>query len=1174
MAPDATDRLVLAVHLLGGFRLLYGDQSFAPLHSDRQQALLAYLLLNHGTAHPRARIAAVLWPDSSEARAHSSLRNLLHQIRQTLPLPETFLTITPHTIEWIRQAPFTLDVDDYEAAVRQAEGEMSPARQRAALERAVALYRGDLLPDCYDDWIAPERTRLQRQYLAALDRLVELCDQLLDYERGIGYAWRLQQVDPLAEEAYRHLMRLYALTGNRSEAIRCYSLCVSLLDRELGVEPDTVTQALYARLLCTPVVQEKLLPAVTANQAAPLLIGRRDEWQQMRKVWQVTTTGVAQVLLMSGEAGIGKTCLATEFVRWAERLGYTVASAQCYPAEGSLAYAPIVTWLRTAPLRTHWATLDEVWLAELALLLPEAASAHPRLRAQELSGESWQRTRLFDALVHAVLKREDPLLLVLDDLQWCDRETLEWLHYLLRVRPSASLLVLATLRTGELTADAYVAAWLLGLRHKERLVEVELASLNRSDAVTLAQQMAGRPLALEEQTALYASTEGNPLFIVETVRAGLIAADLSSEPMTGLPPLPPRIKTVLEARLNTLSPLARTVVEVAAVVGRAFTHELLVNAIGGDEAALVEALDELWRRRILRAHEQAETGMSYDFSHEKLREVAYLGLGPTQRSYWHRRVGEALTKGAAGDLETVSGEAAVHFQKGGSYYQALRYYIIAAHQAAKVYAYHRAEVFYARAIAVTAHLNLPSTELIQLYSGRGRVLELAGRYADALTVYQELEELGRRRGDMVMERVAIEHLVTCYVEPSSVHDISKAEALSERGIKLARALGDAESEVRFLRTRMVAASHYGSDEDARAAGEAGIALARQHRLQEQLAYVLNDIAIQERLSGWLERGQEHADEARVLFQALNDLPMLADSLAQQAWSELLCLRLDAALQHAEETESLCRRIDNGWNLSIALLVRGVISMLRGDWSAAIAYLAEGAQVADVAGLVATQTVIPIATGVLYRELGDLDKAQTIHEQAYTTACIRAPFLLYAVEAQLAMDAFAVAQPEEGVKWLTAAQAHIPRGAIGRAWFSLADVAHAAVSGGGIAHGWEVALAVVEESWTEAKRRRLDFYLPELLLDKARCLDALDRHTEAVQSLQNLLTLAQVHGLDALLWKGFATLSALYRAQGQDALAQLTEQKAITVVCQIAQGVDDAYLRTRFLASVSGHTPAI
>ena len=108
----------------------------------------------------------------------------------------------------------------------------------------------------------------------------------------------------------------------------------------------------------------------------------------MRKVWQEASAGNGAVLLISGEAGIGKTRLATEFTRWAERLGYTVAVAQCYSTEGSLAYAPIVAWLRAAPLRANLEKVDNSWLAELARLLPELAATHPNLQPSAQSGES------------------------------------------------------------------------------------------------------------------------------------------------------------------------------------------------------------------------------------------------------------------------------------------------------------------------------------------------------------------------------------------------------------------------------------------------------------------------------------------------------------------------------------------------------------------------------------------------------------------------------------------------------------------------------------------------------------------------------------------------------------------------------------------------------------------
>ena len=149
--------------------------------------------------------------------------------------------------------------------------------------------------------------------------------------------------------------------------------------------------------------------------------------------------------LIAGEAGIGKTRLAEELEGWADRQGILTANARGYAAEGELPYAPVAAWLRARPLPP----LEPVWLTELARLLPELLATHPTLPPPEPLREAWQRNRLFEALARGVLCCGRPRLLVLDDLQWCDPDTLAWLHYLLRFDPNAALLVVGTLCTGE-----------------------------------------------------------------------------------------------------------------------------------------------------------------------------------------------------------------------------------------------------------------------------------------------------------------------------------------------------------------------------------------------------------------------------------------------------------------------------------------------------------------------------------------------------------------------------------------------------------------------------------------------------------------------------------------------------------------------------------------------------
>jgi DNA-binding SARP family transcriptional activator len=229
------------VYLLGGFRLLYGGIPVTTVNTSRLQSLLAYLLLHYHSPQPRQTLAFLLWSNSTEAQAHTNLRTLVHRLRLALPDAGHFLHANTQTLQWWSNAPYTLDVADFDNAV-------SSAHSATALRKAVDLYRGELLPGCYDDWISPERERLRRTFSEALERLMLLLEGVEDYATAIHYANRLLWHDPLHETTYRHLMLLHSLSGNRAEALRVYRTCVTILQRELAVEPSPVTCDLYERL--------------------------------------------------------------------------------------------------------------------------------------------------------------------------------------------------------------------------------------------------------------------------------------------------------------------------------------------------------------------------------------------------------------------------------------------------------------------------------------------------------------------------------------------------------------------------------------------------------------------------------------------------------------------------------------------------------------------------------------------------------------------------------------------------------------------------------------------------------------------------------------------------------------------------------------------------------------
>ena len=462
----------LRIRLLGELDLRSGGVPLPPLESARAGSLLAYLLLHHAAPQPRQHLAFLLWPDSTESQARTNLRHVLHHLRHALPDPDRFLDVTAHTLQWRAETPCWLDIAAFEAALARAEAE-SPDGGLAALRDAVELYTGDLLEGWYDEWLLADRERLRQRYLAALERLIALHEARGELVQAIQDAERLLRHDPLHEESYRLLMRLYDTRGDRARALRVYHACTATLERELGVEPSAATRAAYEALL--PVERKPSSEAAdTGRLAGTPFIGRAAERAQLADLWRATERRQAQFVLVTGEPGVGKTRLIEEFRSWCASRGALTSAAHSYAAEGALAYGPVVTWLRSEALRPRLDRLDRVRLSELSRLLPELLTEVPGLVRPEPLLDPDERQRLFDAAARAVLASGAPLLLVADDLHWSDRETLQFLHFLIRVAPDAPLLIAATARREEIDDRHPLTDLLAGLHRLSRLTEIEL----------------------------------------------------------------------------------------------------------------------------------------------------------------------------------------------------------------------------------------------------------------------------------------------------------------------------------------------------------------------------------------------------------------------------------------------------------------------------------------------------------------------------------------------------------------------------------------------------------------------------------------------------------------------------------------------------------------------------
>jgi DNA-binding SARP family transcriptional activator len=649
----------LRIELLGRFRITYGDTPVAGIHA-RQQGLLAYLLLNRQRPHSRHEIADLFWPDSRNGQALTNLRRELHNLRRALPHGDSPLAVDSESVQWRESSACTCDVLDFEAAIRR--GDLDSLRQ------AVDLYQGELLPECGDEWVVREREHLRRRCVDGLRTLVTLLEERRDYSEAIANAERILTLEPLDEDACRALMRLYALKGDRAAALHAYRAFAAQLEREIGAQPDAATRAAYQQLIDAV----EMPRAEAARAAAPALVGRRHQWKQLLETWRAAAAGRPRFALIRGEAGIGKTRLAEELLEWCARQGVRTARTRSYAAEGGLSYGPIIDWLRAPALKAARVKLDAPWLAEVSRLLPELASERPDLAPPKPMTEPWQRQHLFEALSRAMLHGGGPLLLMLDDLQWCDKDTLEWLHYALRARPDGRLLVVGTLRTEEEPDNPGLRAFVRDLRALDGLLEIEIGPLSDVETASLAAQMTGRSLDSELAARVFQRTHGYPLFVVEMARSGL------ETPAS----LPPKMHAIVGERLSLLSPEGRDVAQLAATVGRDFHFDVMREASNLADDALAGALDELWQRRIIR-----ELGaLTYDFSHDIVREVAYAEISPATGHLLHRRVAQALELVHAADLDPVSAQLAAHYEQAGRTQKAIQYYRRAADVAGRVFA--------------------------------------------------------------------------------------------------------------------------------------------------------------------------------------------------------------------------------------------------------------------------------------------------------------------------------------------------------------------------------------------------------------------------------------------------------------------------------------------------------
>ena len=696
---------ILKISLFGDFYLTYDDKPLKGLGSLQLQSLLTYLLLNRHTSVSRQKLASLYWSDISDAEGLTNLRRKLYRLRKILPDADRFIEIDSKTIRWLPDAPFWLDVVEFETAIAlgaTAEQNKDIKTQSIALKTASELYQGELLTSCDDDWLIPERDRLQQLAIANLEKLIALLKRQRDFNAAIIRANQLLKLDPYYEPGYLILMQLHREKGDRASALQTYHQCMTLLREELGVDPSANIQALYQSLLADDSVSEVATTSQTLAIEPTIftasitvssnfsLVGRKQEWQKIVN-WR-DAISLTPLLLITGEAGIGKTRLLEEIVTTTKE--NLVLWGSGFEAERLRPYGAWIDALRTLPSELT-ATLP----SELSWLLLEGNT------------ESVEDPSIFYDAVGLFLTQLVPqqAILIFDDLQWLDEASIALLHYVVRSLCRSPIKFICTARPQELNQNQLGTGFLRALRRDLKIKEIELKPLECTEIDELVQNFLShrdfKPQAIVDLQRIYQDSGGNPLFAIETARAISEGGTSNLGNLTNL----------VGDRLNRLDESARELLPWAAALGRSFEPILLARVADFSLTKLFAAIDCLERQGILRPNPRNPE--RYDFVHEIILRVAYERLSAPQRKLVHLQIAQKLNQQANSERTNpweIANHIAYHAAKGGDALLAATSSLQAAKRCLSLFAYAEAAQLSKQGIEYCQKLDAPTRAKLQL----------------------------------------------------------------------------------------------------------------------------------------------------------------------------------------------------------------------------------------------------------------------------------------------------------------------------------------------------------------------------------------------------------------------------------------------------------------------------
>ena len=1217
----------LHIQLLGT-PIVHHNQDRLSFRTRKTLALLVYLVVEGGM-HSREKLATLLWPESEPDAGRATLRSTLRYLRQALD-HTTQGEIPPHlaverdSLGFNFTSAYTLDLEEVEEGIRlPAEIEWD---QVEILDYALDAAKGEFLegftlPDAaaFDDWSSLQREHWHMKRVEIYDRLSRRQLQAGRKNDAIRTAAEWIKVDPFQELAYQRLIRAQLAAGKRSAALETYRSCRQTLQEELGIDPSPKTDSLAQKAKTGVDLEAAVHTPTERAEEVPRkidtpLVGRQGEHQQLVETYQHVNRGGSRVIFLEGEAGIGKTRLAKEFVRWAGAEGADVLQGKAFESDEGIPYQVVVDALR--PRVDHENApedlLDDVWMAELSRLLPELRSRYPDL-PRPTSEESAAQMRLFEAVVHLFKALADrvPVVFFADDLQWADTASLDLLRYLTRrmAEETAPVCLLFSLRSEVLApvrTESTLREWVAGMARERDVKRLRLTSLSFGDVQDLVDQLfdADKNDVLQESFTgsrgdvpsddeeftradfgrwLFNESGGQPFYLSETITTlvdrGMLRWERTAEGDWRLRPdptlagrgkkspwdveddfVPPAVRDVIQDRLSQLSPSSFNMLSAGAVLSREFTFDDMCRIAGIRQDEGLFGLDELRARRLL---ENVDDGLEnyYAFSHDKIRDVVYTEAGNARRTLYHERAFRYLK-----EKDARAASLARHASAAQLMGPAFHYALQAGEDAMDLYAVGVAVEQYQQAKQILEENPDIAGEVgrgkqRQLYERLGRALELDHNWERAKGVYQDMLQRSREEGDSKMEVAALNELSDLAVQTHM--DVDQASQYLTEARKIAEENGH-KAGIARMEWCLAQVKFYSYDrEGALEHGESALRLAREIDDQGLVALALNALGYAKHgpfPPSQLAQALEHAHASQEIFSELGNRAMEVDSITLAGSVKIHLGQSPAAVEIINMAREISREIGNSWGQSNTAFNLARAQFECGHYEEAFSLIHESLDLARDQELTYLVAGILSVRGGMYREICALEKAIADHKNARSIFGESPnPHVRGILDLDLCADYVFGAEWEKATRFaektLTSNSRSWLFGSLGQ-WCLVEALGRA-----GKTDRAEEAAARFGRQIGDNPRYRITH-----LRSRAAVADCCGETGQAVESLEKAATLADKLNLPGESWQIRAKLGEYYHDMGETSRSREVRKQAAGIAYRLGQRLSAEDQRDTFLAS--------